>query len=539
MVIYLFVNFWGILFNIIDIEYYRFQKKRTAFELFSGENDILKLLPTYIKDYWWLILISSFLTYILYRAYNNSRKIIITEKKPYTALKILSTILYIGIMVIAARGGTQTKPLQTISAAQWGNPQNASLVLNTPFTIIQSIGKITLEEKNYLSEDELENTFQLKKDYSSNTLFIPKNVVIIILESFSTEYIGASSKTLKLSPFIDSLISESYYFENAFANGKKSNEAVPSIIASMPSLLSEAYTGSVYQNNEINTLPNLLKNKGYYSAFFHGGFNGSMNFDAFAKKAGYIDYYGMNEYNNTSDFDGHWGIYDEPFLQFFAKKLGSAPKPFFATFFSLSSHPPFSIPKEYSKKYKKISSDKHKSYLYTDQALRKFFDYAKTKKWFYNTLFVIVPDHSPDAEDKYYDTKVSYYKIPIIFYDPSRDWKQKEKKIISHVDIMPSVLDYLHFDQSFNAFGKSAWRDEGKNYSINYRDGVYQIIDSNYVLQYSDDKVLAMYKYVDDWYLTNDIKSQEKDRCDEMKKYLEAFIQKYNVTLIKNNYDKP
>ncbi len=539
MYVFLLLNFVGILFNTIDIEYYRFQKKRTAFELFSGENDIIKLLPTYLKDYWWLLLISIALTYFLYKLYNNSRKIIFTERKPYTSLKIISIVLYLGVLVIVARGGTQTKPLQTISAAQWGNPQNASLVLNTPFTIIQSIGKITLEEKKYLDREELDKTFQIRKDYSSTTLFIPKNVVIIILESFSTEYIGASSKNLRLSPFIDSIISESYYFENGFANGKKSNEAVPSIIASMPSLLAEAYSGSVYQNNEINTLPNLLKTKGYYSAFFHGGFNGSMNFDAFAKKAGYDDYFGMNEYNNTSDFDGHWGIYDEPFLQFFAKKLGSAPKPFFATFFSLSSHPPFAIPNEYANKYKNISSDKHKSFLYTDQSLRKFFDYAKTKKWFYNTLFVILPDHSPDAEDKYYDTKVSYYKIPIIFYDPSRDWKQKEQKVISQIDVMPSILDYLHYDQPFNSFGKSAWRNDGMDYSVNFRDGVYQIIDSSYVLQYSDDKVLSMYNYMNDWYLTKDIKTEENAKRDEMKKYLEAFIQKYNVTLIKNNYDKP
>lgn len=536
--VFIVTNFAGILFNIIDIEYFRFQKKRTGFELFSGENEIWQLLPSYIKDYWWLLIISFLLTYLLYRLYKNTLKIKVIESKPYVALKTISVILYLGLLVIAARGGTQTKPLQTISASQFGNPQNASLVLNTPFTILQSIGKKTIVEKKYFLDEELEQNFQLKKDYSSNTLFESKNIVVFILESFSNEYIGALNKKISYSPFLDSLINESYFFENGFANGKKSNEAVPSILASLPSLLDEAYTGSVYQNNDINTLPNLLKTKGYYSAFFHGGFNGSMNFDAFAKKAGFDEYYGMNEYDNTSDFDGHWGIYDEPFMQYFAQVLGSAPKPFFASLFTLSSHPPFAIPEEYQLKYKKIDTDKHRSFVYTDNALRKFFDYAKTKKWYYNTLFIILPDHTPDAEDKYFDTKVSYYKIPIIFYDPSRNWKGRSTRIASQVDIMPTVLDYLHFDKPFNSFGKSLWRDDEKNYSINYRDGIFQIIDSTFVLQYSDDKVIALYNYQADWYLANNIKDVEVEKCKELKKAIEAYIQKFNVTLIKNNYSK-
>jgi len=537
--VFILSNCAGILFNIIDIEYFRFQKKRTGFELFSGENDIWKMLPSYIADYWWLLIITGILTFLLYKLYYRTLKTNLLESKPYIALKIISIVLFLGVIVIVARGGMQTKPIQTISASQWGNPQNASLVLNTPFTILQSLGKKTLTEKKYLTDEELTNYFQLKKDYSSNTLFIPKNVVVLILESFSNEYIGAINKKSTYSPFLDSLIEQSYFFENGFSNGKKSNEAMPSIIASLPSLLDEAYTGSVYQTNDIASLPNLLKTKGYYSAFFHGGFNGSMNFDAFAKKAGYDDYFGMNEYDNTKDFDGHWGIYDEPFMQYFGSTLSSAPKPFFATLFSLSSHPPFSIPEEYQEKYKKIDNDKHRSFLYTDQALRKFFDYAKTKRWYYNTLFVILPDHTPDADDKYFDTKVSYYKIPIIFYDPSRDWKGRSTKIASQIDVMPSVLDYLHFDKPFNSFGKSLWTEEEKNYAINYRDGVFQLIDSAYVLQYTDDKVSALYNYQKDWYLTKNVMEEEVEKREEMRKVIEAYIQKFNVTLIKNNYAKP
>ncbi len=530
-------NFAGILFNIIDIEYYKFQKKRTGFELFGGENEIMTMLPSYIKTYWWLLLLSALCTYLLHRFYSQSKKIKNPEVKSFYGLKAISSLMFLVVIVIAARGGLQKKPIQIITASYYGNAQNASLVLNTPFTIFQSIGKKTLTEKNYLSAEKADSLMQLKKDYSGSFLFQPKNVVIFILESFSTEYIGSLNKNKQgYSPFLDSLIAHSYVFENAYSNGKKSNEAMPSIVASIPSLQDESFTNSVYQGNDVSSFPKILKQKGYYSAFFHGGFNGSMSFDAFAKNAGYDDYFGFNEYENKNDYDGNWGIYDAPFMQYFGTKLSSAKKPFFATVFTLSSHPPYSIPLEYKEKFKNTAKDKHKSYLYTDESLRQFFDYAKTKNWYTNTVFVFVPDHTPDADDEYYNTKVSYYQIPIIIYDPSSELIGKSSKIVSQVDIMPSILDYLHFDKAFLSFGNSFWKMEANPKTVNYRDGIYQCIDSSFVLQYADDKVMALYNYKNDWYLRNDIKNTDTLKSNELREYLEAYIQTYNSTLIKNTY---
>ena len=530
-------NFAAILFNIIDVEYFRFQKMRSGAQLFNGENDITKLLPAYFRDYWWIFILSVFTVYLISKFHKKAQLVLKKEYKRFVALKTISLIMFFAMLIIAARGGMQTKPIQTISASYYGDAQNAALVLNTPFTILQSIGKKKLEIKNYFTDDELNKLFSLNKNYTSSTLFTPKNVVIIILESFSNEYIGKLNNSTSYSPFLDSIMNEGFLYNNAFANGKKSNEAMPSIIASIPSLMDEAYTGSIYQNNAINTLPTLLKNKGYSSAFFHGGFNGSMNFDAFAKKAGYNQYYGMNEYDNTTDYDGNWGIYDHKFMQFFAEKLNSTPKPFLATFFSLSSHMPYSIPAEFTERFKEVESPKLRSYLYADYSLRMFFEYAKTKMWYTNTLFVILPDHTPDADNIYYDTKVSYYKIPILFYDPTFNWKGESNTIADQVDVMPTILDYLHYDQSFNAFGKSLLSEKNNNaMTVNYRDGIYQCIDSNYVLQYSNEQVLAFYKYSDDWYLKNNLNEETNNRKQEMLNYLKAYIQKFNVTLIDNKY---
>ena len=536
-IIFIVFNALAILSNIIDVKFYEFQKKRTTFELFSGENNIIKLIPSYIASYWHLILITGFLIYFLIKGYDKINANAQKEKKKFYVLKTVASFIFLGIAVIGMRGGLQTKPLQMIAASYYGNPNNASLVLNTPFTIFQSINKKPLSRKNYFSETQANKIFNTQRDYTSKFVFDRKNVVVIILESFSNEYIGTMSHQKTCAPFLDSLITESYLLEHAFANGKKSNEAMPSIFASLPSLLNESYINTVYQNNELSSLPNLLKEKGYYTAFYHGGINGSMNFDAFAKKAGFDNYFGMNEYPTIADYDGHWGIYDEPYFEYVSHELGSLPKPFMAGIFSLSSHPPYDLPETRKNDFAEMATAKQKSFRYTDLALKKFFEYAKTKNWYTNTLFVIVPDHTPDADAIAYDTKVAYYQIPIILFDPSsKNLIGKSTQVAQQIDIMPTILDYLHFDHPFMAFGESALRKKQYPYAINYRDGVYQTIDSTHVLQFAENQTLSFYNYQIDHYLKNNLRNNIDAKENKMKEFTAAYIQQFNDALIENKY---
>ena len=116
------------------------------------------------------------------------------------------------------------------------------------------------------------------------------------------------------TPFLDSLIEKSLFFENGFANGKLSIDAVPSTLSSIPSLMNNSLITSSYAINEVYALPKILKDNGYQTSFFHGAFNGSQNFDQYCKVAGFDAYYGKNEYEGPEAFDGRWGIFDEEFL---------------------------------------------------------------------------------------------------------------------------------------------------------------------------------------------------------------------------------
>jgi phosphoglycerol transferase MdoB-like AlkP superfamily enzyme len=143
------------------------------------------------------------------------------------------------------------------------------------------------------------------------------------MESLSSEHIGAFNRQVEgyqgYTPFLDSLIDHSIAF-NGFANAKQSIEGLPAIIASIPALMDRPFITSAFAGNSFDALAALLEKKGYETSFFHGGTNGTMDFDRFARASGFKRYYGRNEYDNDMDFDGRWGIFDEPFFQFFAKK---------------------------------------------------------------------------------------------------------------------------------------------------------------------------------------------------------------------------
>src|SRR5690606_32331919 len=124
-----------------------------------------------------------------------------------------------------------------------------------------------------------------KKKYPSGQ-FQKKNVVVIILESFSKEYTGLGGRE-SFTPFLDSLMNKSRVFSNAFANGLTSAAGIPAILSGMPSLLDEPFTTSAYGTNKLPSIPQLLKDMGYQTAFYHGGTNGTMSFDIYASNAGF------------------------------------------------------------------------------------------------------------------------------------------------------------------------------------------------------------------------------------------------------------
>ncbi len=537
--------------NVGDIFYFDFILKRSTADvfMFAGEGNIFKLLSLFFVDYFVGVVFWIILVILLIFGYNRLKPVHNKDKKSksFYLSGVAWLIITMFFSVIGMRGGfnTDVHPITLANAGMFiEKPLEIAIVLNTPFSIIKTLDQQALEEKHYFPDEELDDIYSPTHSYKQDSTkeFKPMNVVIMIMESFSKEYIGTYNRNLDdgtykgYTPFLDSLIGKSKSFQYSFANGRISIEAMPSILAGIPSVISP-YVTSTYASNKIEGLPNLLKKKGYATAFFHGAQNGSMGFDSFAKIVGYDKYFGMTEYNNDDDYNGSWGIWDEEFFQFMADELNGLKKPFQATVFSLSSHHPFNVPERYEGSFNKGTLEIHKAVQYSDMALRKFFEKVSKTDWFDNTLFVITADHSSQAWHDKYKTAVGSFEVPVLFYQPNdKNLKGIDSSFVAQqADIVPTVLNYLNYNKNYVAFGNNLLDDKAPKFAFSYNNNTYQFIKGEYALHFRDDREIAFYNYRKDPLLKSNLIGKIPDKEKEMLRQLKGVIQQYNDRMINNN----
>jgi phosphoglycerol transferase MdoB-like AlkP superfamily enzyme len=536
------INSIALLSNFVDSIYFRFSLKRLTGDIFnflSVGGDFDKLLPQFVLDFWYIVVLWLIAVILLIKITSNIK----INYSPIHGFKKLMVSIFILIFsmlisVIGIRGGLQLKPLDIINASKYAENKNVPIVLNSPFTIIKTIGLPALNNKIYI-----EDTAKLTAIYNPlqhtnlyNAAFRRLNVVVIILESFSQEHIGALNHIndyTGFTPFLDSLIHKGAYIKG-FANGKRSIEGIPAILAGIPTLMNESYITSMYAGNKINSLASLLKAKGYNTSFYHGGSNGTMGFDSFTKIAGFDTYYGRHQYNNEDDYDGKWGIWDEAFLQNYAKQLNQTPQPFLSAVFTLSSHHPYKVPDKYKGKFRKGKLEIQESIMYADYALQKFFETAVKMPWYDSTLFVITADHTSEAYFEYYKNDIGMYAIPILFYLPNGNLKLNHQQIGQQIDIMPSVLDVLNFDKPYFSFGTSVFDTAKPHFNISYINSNYQLIKDKYALKFDGEKSVSLYNISQDSLLQHNLINTDVNKKNEMELFLKALIQQYNNSLRNN-----
>jgi phosphoglycerol transferase MdoB-like AlkP superfamily enzyme len=540
----------GIAFaaNTADFVYYRFVFKRATsdiFGTFEGEPNVMKMVLRFLIDYWPATLFCIFIWFMMVYLYNRVKPVkpLPSNRTAYLIINILLIPLAAGLIIGGARGSLNesTRPISNSNAARYvKDPKNVAIVLNTPFSIFRTSGKKPLEKKNFFDDERLKTLYNPHHIPSGDGKTSGENVVVIILESFGREYIGALNKDLEdgsytgYTPFIDSLISVSLTFDVSLANGKKSIDAMPSILASIPSL-ETPYTISHYANNQIEGLASLLKRKGYYTTFFHGALSGSMGFDSFAKMSGFDDYVSYEDYPYTGDTDGMWGIWDEPFFRFFAERMAEFPQPFLASIFSLSSHHPFIVPEKYKGRFKKGPVPIAEVVGYTDFALGEFFKKISAEPFFNNTLFVITADHTNESIHKEFQNSFGFYSVPVILYKPGSDLKGVKNRIAQQIDIMPTVLSYLNYGEEFIAFGNNLFDDSYESFAFNTNGSTYHLYMKDHILIMIDYKAVGLYNFKTDKFLEKNVMDEKPDLLHLMENKLKAIIQSYNSRLIDNN----
>ena len=540
------INIPFLILNNIDIEYFKFTQKRSTIDflqLIQLSSDAKNIIPQYMKDYWPITLFSMLQIYLLLKIKqlpkqkftlkinpNESPPRYIGEEfarmliKLFTSKELLILAFASGVFIVSARGGLQLKPIKPINAGELSSSQNTTLVLNTPFCIIHSLNEQKVRNYTYFSRKELDNIYSPL--HSPSKLKITKeNIIILIMESYSKEFIGFYNNGVGYTPFLDSLMQHSLTFKNGYANGLKSIEALPAITASIPALMKNPFITSNYAQNNFESIASHLKKEGYNTSFYHGGIRGTMGFYSFSKKAGFTDYFGMEEYNNDKDFDGCWGVYDGPFMNFFANTLNKKKEPFFSTFFSLSSHPPYNLPENYTKqidiKHEKVGIKE--TIQYTDHSMKDFFKKIKKQKWFKNTIFIITADHTASTNyNEEYKNKIGRYAIPIIIFKGDNSLKGINKNIVQQIDIMPTVLTMINYPKPYFAFGKSMFSE---SWGINLLNNEYRFITENAIITNNQEDYLCF----SDWSTSEKVKMINSD-----KNLLQAIKQDYNDRMINN-----
>lgn len=477
-----------LLLNGIDTGYSQITGKRSGPELLYNIADEGNKLSAYLGQAWpgllGLLLFNAFMVWRLSTQFSFTY--------PYrSGSMILHFYKYTGkltgllIFILCARGGFRLKPLSASDISGFVAPEYAALAGSTPLQMMSGSGdKIIHYKSNETLAADAEKTLHLHQR-SAHKQFIRPNIVFIIVESLGREYTGFLNNA-RFTPFLDSFSKRCLSFTYGYANGTRSVEMASAIFCGIPTLSNSAIINSSYANDAFPSLFKLLKKEGYGTHFFHAAHNQTMGFGSFFNTQGLQHYYGINEYPETmknQHYDGAWGIFDEPYLQYFIGCMDTMRQPFFSSVFTLSSHHPYNIPAQYRGKLATGKLPIHQSIAYTDMALKKFFETAASKPWFENTLFVITGDHTSYGETDYFYSESGHYEVPMLIY-AQKLAPETLNCNISHCGIGATLLDLSGYPRPFFWPESSSLDTLNGGFQIHYNPdkGYYYLLQYPYTL---------------------------------------------------------
>lgn len=543
MGLFLTVNGAATIVMMGDVGYYLFTGTRVTMDVFALTGDASAQIDQLLVSFAGLAATGLGLVVLQYLLYPRH------QSEPFAPRRGLRTVgagfAVLVLTVLAARGGFQKKPLNPIHAFSSGSHEVGILTLNSAFTLIQSPRGRQLEPVTFFADqgdvDEILKTeYGFAEAMGARVPTKQQNVVLLILESYATEFWGGVDREEPgLTPFLDSLRQHGVFYTESFANGRRSMDALPSILLGVPLYRGQSIAVSRYQSNEWIGLGHLLGDAGYHTSFFHGAPKGTMYFDAIASLSGIEDFYPLERFPDQTQneaFDGHWGLYDEEALQFAVRHVGTFEEPWFSTMFTISTHHPYRVPPRYVDSLPKGSRDIHQSVAYVDLAVRRFFDEARQQPWFENTLFVITGDHTPPMRSSRYDTPIGRYMVPTLLYHPAGQLPALDpKRVVQHVDLFPTILDYAGVrPTAVPQFGRSLFSSQPGE-AVLTMDETYWIVREEGVLERTplgEERVLA-YRRERTGEAEGTVSAEVQANLNRR---LLAYLQHYTMSLINNSF---
>lgn len=287
------------------------------------------------------------------------------------------------------------------------------------------------------------------------------NVVLISVESFSAEFMAMYGNTNGITPFLDSLTPHSLIFTNLYATGTRTVRGLEALSLCVPPTPGQSIVRRP-ENDNLFSMGKVLEEKGYLSEYIYGGYGYFDNMNNFFDNNGYrvVDRSALKD--EEIDYENIWGVADENLFDLALREIdhGVKEQPVFAHIMTTSNHRPYTYPEG------RIDIPSHTgrdgAVKYTDYAIGRFIKQASLKPWFNNTIFIIVADHCASSAGKT-ELPVDKYHIPMLIYSPANVAPGVMNRLMSQIDIGPTLLGMLNFSYTSKFYGYDMFKlEEGR-----------------------------------------------------------------------------
>lgn len=540
----------ALIISAADFAWFRHYGTRVSKSVFAWMDDGESALDVLWDDPLYLTLIVLFVLFFFLVRWSvrwiRNYTVAIEQRSYPLIFRMIVFLISGGILFYGVRGDFEShaKPLQTVDAFRTPHPFVNQLGLNPVFNFIHSIPGYQMElmdeeeaiarSREYLGiEQYSENPFRRELSSSAESAS-PKNLILILMESMSTEKVGWYHEDRKsVTPNLDSLIGRSLFFPNTYSCGIHTYNGIYSTLYSLPALIDKKPTTDPATSSlKHGGLPVSLKKRGYQTHYFC---TGSPRFDNIW---GFLPENGMDKIHHGLNIpDGiwynGWGMGDHSMFELGLNSLDSihaSGDPFFATFMTISTHSPWDIP-EGIDFVPDASTPLDKSYQYADWAIGQFMQGASKKEWFEESIFVFVADHGQKFNVKY-EMPLGYHHTPLLFYSPKYIDAEVDNSLASQLDVFPTAMGLLGGNYVNQGLGVDLCR-ESRPYVFFSADDKWAVLGKEYYYFSNLDGRSQLYHYA--LREKENLADKESSIAAEMSVYGRSMFQSANA-IVRNRW---
>ncbi len=399
-----------------------------------------------------------------------------TQQPPKVRLEAeLALILLLLPTILMVRGGLVSVPLQPLHAHEIGDSRSATIALNGAYNAVFSSltpSSITPVFEQPPTESELEQVRGMFADIQATPggKARPRNVIMILLESWSGAFQQPYGYDKQTTPFFDGLRRRSLTTLATTAGGHRTTEGIFATMCSWQNPLGQTVAQSQLQDYPYHCLPEILNKQNYHTAFFQGTLKNTSGTGPFAQLVGFRHSYGKKDVSEYRYPHNSWGLQDPDLYSFTLKKLREMPQPFFVGINTNSTHSselPPGVNPHFS------GEDTEATYInmlhFSDSALRDFIQAVENEPAFKDTLFVVVADHAGLSLGS---SNLNKYLVPFLIYAPGQIEPKQLDVVSSQRDIAPTLLSLLRIDEKTSFSGRSLLDSGASHYADYYHQGM-------------------------------------------------------------------